>query len=134
MCTWPNPDADKEQTTIVEGVLLPRSPLIGQSLRSLEFKERYGLQVLAIHRAGRVPRSISSARLRMGDVLLLQGTPENVKALERGNLFNIFGGVENERLNRSRAPLAAAIFARCHRRSPPSSSHRCRSQCWAARS
>jgi di/tricarboxylate transporter len=105
-----DPDENKEQTTIVEGVLLPRSPLIGQSLRSLAFKERYGLQVLAIHRAGRVPHSISSARLRMGDVLLLQGTPENVKALERGNLFNIFGGVEEERLNRTRAPLAAAIF------------------------
>ena len=104
------PDEDKERSTIVEGVLLPRSPLIGQSLRSLEFKERYGLQVLAMHRAGRIPRSISSARLRMGDVLLLQGTPEDVKALERGNLFNIFGGVETQRLNYSRAPLAAAIF------------------------
>jgi di/tricarboxylate transporter len=105
------PDQDKERATIVEGVLLPRSPLIGESLRSLEFKERYGLQVLAIHRAARVPRSISSARLRMGDVLLLQGTSDNVKALERGNLFNIFGGVQTERLNRARAPLAAAIFA-----------------------
>ena len=104
-------DEDKAQATIVEGVLLPRSPLIGQSLRSLDFKERYGLQVLAIHRAGRVPRSISSARLRMGDVLLLQGTPEDVKALEQGNLFNIFGNVQTERLNRARAPLAAAIFA-----------------------
>jgi di/tricarboxylate transporter len=67
--------------------------------------------VLAIHRAGRVPRSISSARLRMGDVLLLQGTPDDVKALERGNLFNIFGSVQTGRLNRARAPLAAAIFA-----------------------
>ena len=104
-------DAEKAQSTIVEGVLLPRSPLIGNSLRSLEFKERYGLQVLAIHRAGRVPKTISSARLRMGDVLLLQGTPDDVKALERGNLFNIFGGVEQGRLNRSRAPLAATIFA-----------------------
>ena len=104
-------DEDEKEATIVEGVLLPRSPLIGQSLRSLEFKERYGLQVLAIHRAGRLPRSISSARLRMGDVLLLQGTPEDVKALERGNLFNIFGSVETERLNLGRAPLAAAIFA-----------------------
>ncbi len=102
---------EKEKPTIVEGVLLPRSPLIGYSLRSLGFKERYGLQVLAIHRAGRVPRTISSARLRMGDVLLLQGTPEDVKALERGNLFNIFGGVEQSRLNRARAPIAAAIFA-----------------------
>ena len=107
----PEPDEDKEQTTIVEGVLLPRSPLIGRSLRSLAFEERYGLKVLAIHRAGRVPSSISSARLRMGDVLLLQGTAENVKALERGNLFNIFGSVETERLNLSRAPLAACIFA-----------------------
>lgn len=106
-----DPGAEKDETTIVEGVLLPRSPLIGYSLRSLEFKERYGLQVLAIHRAGRVPKSISSARLRMGDVLLLQGTSEDVKALERGNLFNIFGGVEQSRLNRSRAPLAAGIFA-----------------------
>lgn len=104
-------EKDKEEATIVEGMLLPNSPLIGQSLRSLEFKERYGLQVLAIHRAGRVPRSISSARLRMGDVLLLQGTPADVKALERGNLFNIFGGVQTDRLNRTRAPLAAAIFA-----------------------
>jgi len=94
----------------VEGVLLPRSPLIGQSLRSLDFKERYGLQVLAIHRTARLPQSISSARLRMGDVLLLQGTSDNVKALERGNLFNIFGGVQTERLNRARAPLAAVIF------------------------
>ena len=104
------PDAHKQRSTIVEGVLLPRSPLIGQSLRSLDFKGRYGLQVLAMHRAGRIPRSISAARLRMGDVLLLQGTPEDVKALERGNLFNIFGGVETQRLNYARAPLAAAIF------------------------
>jgi di/tricarboxylate transporter len=105
-----NKKEEEKTKTIVEGVLLPRSPLIGYSLRRLEFKERYGLQVLAIHRAGRVPRSISSARLRMGDVLLLEGSPEDVKALERGNLFNIFGGVDAGRLNRTRAPLATAIF------------------------
>ena len=106
----PDKEEEDDDKTIVEGVLLPRSPLIGQSLRSLDFKERYGLQVLALHRAGRVPSTISSARLRMGDVLLLQGTTADVKALEQGNLFNIFGGVEAARLNRSRAPLAAAIF------------------------
>jgi di/tricarboxylate transporter len=106
-----DPEMDKGKLTIVEGVLLPRSPLIGQSLRSLEFKERYGLQVLALHRAGSEPQQISRARLRLGDVLLLQGTAENVRALERGNLFNIFGGIDPQRLNRRRAPLALAIFA-----------------------
>jgi di/tricarboxylate transporter len=105
-----DPEVDPQELTIVEGVLLPRSPLIGHSLRSLDFKGHYGLQVLALHRAGRVPTTISSARLRLGDVLLLQGTRADVKALERGNLFNIFGGVETGRLNFSRAPAATAIF------------------------
>jgi di/tricarboxylate transporter len=68
------------------------------------------LQVLALHRAGRVPTTISSARLRLGDVLLLQGTRADVRALERGNLFNIFGGVETGRPNFSRAAAASAIF------------------------
>jgi di/tricarboxylate transporter len=105
-----DPGVDPQEVTIVEGVLLPRSPLIGHSLRSLDFKGRYGLQVLALHRAGRVPTTISSARLRLGDVLLLQGSRDDVRALERGNLFNIFGGVETARLNFARAPLATAIF------------------------
>lgn len=105
-----DPEVEPHELTIVEGVLLPRSPLIGHSLRSLDFKGRYGLQVLALHRAGRVPTTISSARLRLGDVLLLQGTRADVKALERGNLFNIFGGVETARLNFARAPIAIAIF------------------------
>ena len=58
----------------------------------------------------------------MGDVLLLQGTPENVKALEQGNLFNIFGGVETERLNRSRARRWRRRSSRWRSRPRPSSS------------
>jgi di/tricarboxylate transporter len=106
-----DPEVDPKELKIVEGVLLPRSPMIGRSLRNLEFKERYGLQVLAIHRAGRLPKTMSSARLRLGDVLLLQGTADDVTALERGNLFNIFGGVDAARYNVARAPLAVTIFA-----------------------
>jgi di/tricarboxylate transporter len=109
--TLARPETASEEKEIVEGVLLPNSPLLGYSLSRLGFKERYGLDVLAIHRAGRLPSPISAARLRMGDVLLLQGTPQNVKRLEEGNLFNIFGGVPRQRLNRTMAPFATAIFA-----------------------
>ena len=101
---------EDEQKQIVEGVLLPNSPLLGYSLSRLGFKERYGLEVLAIHRAGRLPSSTSKARLRMGDVLLLQGSPASIKGLEQGNLFNIFGNVLINRQNRTMAPVAAAIF------------------------
>lgn len=103
--------AESEELAVVEGVLLPGSPLIGRTLKSAEFSERYGLQVLAINRRGqKLPQRMSQIRLRLGDVLLLQGKPENVKALEKGNLFNIFGGLDPARLNKKRAPLAVAIF------------------------
>ena len=105
-----DPDVASEDLKIVEAVLLPNSPLIGQTLSSLAFKDRYGLQVLALHRAGRLPSKMSRTRLRLGDVLLLQGTQENVASLERGNLFNIFGGIDRSRLNPALAPLAVAIF------------------------
>ena len=101
-----------EDVAIVEGVLMPGSPLLGQTLREAEFHDRYGLQVLGINRAGySIPRKVSRTRLRLGDVLLLQGTPDNVKLLERGNLFNIFGGVDAVRLKTSHSALAVGIFA-----------------------
>ena len=103
------------------------------SLRSLDFKERYGLQVLAIHRAGRVPSSISSARLRMGDVLLLQGTPrEREGAGAAATSSTSSAACRRSGSIAARAPLAAAIFVARHRRPRPSSSRRCPSPCWAA--
>jgi di/tricarboxylate transporter len=105
-------DIAKEDLTIVEGTLLPNSPLIGATLSSAEFKERYGLQVLAINRGrAALGQKLSRVALRLGDVLLLQGSPANIKALEQGNLFSIFGGVGHKRLNVERASLAATIFA-----------------------
>ena len=104
--------AEDGETAIVEGVLMPDSPLIGHTLKSAEFHERYGLKVLGLNRAGfRMPRRLSRIRMRLGDVLLLQGSPAHVKELERGNLFNIFGGVDTERLRTSHAALAISIFA-----------------------
>ena len=106
------PEEEKQDTAIVEGVLMPDSPLIGHTLKSAEFYERYGLKVLGLNRAGfRMPRRLSRIRMRLGDVLLLQGRPEDVRELERGNLFNIFGGVDTARLRTSHAALAISIFA-----------------------
>jgi di/tricarboxylate transporter len=106
-----NPDAEPHDQHIVEAVLLPRSPLIGRTLKSAEFHDRYGLEVLGINRSGAtIPRKLGDIRLKLGDVLLLQGTAANMQALERGNLFNIFGGVERTGLNVRRARIALTIF------------------------
>jgi di/tricarboxylate transporter len=104
-------EVEPDTVIIAEGVLMPHSPLIGETLRSAEFKDRYGLKVLGINRAGApLPEKMSQAPLRLGDVLLLQGTVKSMKELERGNLFSIFGGVHHADLNVKRATWAVAIF------------------------
>jgi di/tricarboxylate transporter len=105
------PGVDPETVIVAEGVLMPHSPLIGETLRSAEFKDRYDLQVLGINRGGApLQDKLSQAPLRLGDVLLLQGTVKSMKELERGNLFSIFGGVPHTDLNVRWAAWAVAIF------------------------
>lgn len=105
------PDLQSEDTRMAEVVLLPRSPLIGRTLKGVEFRERYGLQVLAINRAGASIRSkISQVRLRMGDVLLVQGHRANLATLDQGGTVRILGAVEGQRPNLRRAPVAIGIF------------------------
>ena len=76
---------------MVETIILPRSPLIGRSLKSLHFRERYGLQVLGINRHGEtVRRKVSDLRLEMGDVLLVQGPQEKIQERGGGSDFSDF--------------------------------------------
>jgi di/tricarboxylate transporter len=97
-------------TGLFEVILLPRSPLIGRNLKRLQFRERYGLQVLAVNRLGETIHSkISQLILKMGDVLLLQGDPRQVSAME-GRLFRVLGPVETDSANTRMAPVAIAIF------------------------
>lgn len=60
-----------------EVVLGAASPLVGRTLREVEFRGRYQAAVIAIHRAGqRVNAKLGEVRLRAGDTLLLLGDPE----------------------------------------------------------
>jgi di/tricarboxylate transporter len=109
---YSDPDLEEKDTRLVEAFLMPRSPLIGRTLKRLRFRERYGLQVLAINRHGETIRNkISQIVLRMGDVLLIQGHRANIAALEGGRLISILGSVEENTPHLHRAPIAIAIFA-----------------------
>lgn len=106
-----DPNLQTGDSALVEVILLPRSPLIGRTLKKARFRERYGLHVLALNRHGRnVVRKISQAALRMGDVLLVQGAKSNISTLEDDRTFRILGAVEESRLDRRKALLAIGIF------------------------
>jgi di/tricarboxylate transporter len=106
-----DPGLQTEDMRLVEAIVLPRSPLIGRTLKGFRFRERYRLQVLAINRRGQTIRSkISQVRLRTGDILLVQGHRGNIALLDEDQTFRVLTTVANERPNLGRAPLAVAIF------------------------
>jgi di/tricarboxylate transporter len=109
--TLADPRLQAGDTELVEVILLPKSPLTGRTLKTLDFRERYGLQVLGINRRGQaIFRKLSETRLHTGDQLLIQGPRTNITALDKDN-FHIIGAVEHQRPNRRRAPIAVGIFA-----------------------
>lgn len=67
-------DLRSDEIRMVEAVLMPNSPIEGQSMRGLRMHDRYGINLLAMARQGKAPRTrLGSIRFKIGDVLLLQG-------------------------------------------------------------
>jgi di/tricarboxylate transporter len=75
-------DLESKDTELFE-VMVPRgSDFIGGTLKSLAFRNRHRVTVLAINRHGvNLLSKISRVRLRFGDVLLIQGVREQVEAV-----------------------------------------------------
>jgi di/tricarboxylate transporter len=68
---------------IVEGVVSPRSSLIGQTVKEIRFRETFGLNALAIHQSDRAYyRQLADRPLHAGDAVLLHGTWEQLHVLE----------------------------------------------------
>jgi len=106
-----DPSLRSEDTALVEALVVPKSPLIGRTLRGFRFRERYGLQVLGLNRHGKNMLSkLSRITLRVGDVLLIQGRKSNIPALNDEGMFSILGEIEEKRPDRMRAVRTGIIF------------------------
>jgi di/tricarboxylate transporter len=70
-------EVDDGSHTFFEAVIGADSPLVGRTLKEVEFRARYQAAVVAIHRAGqRVNAKLGEVRLRVGDTLLLLAGPD----------------------------------------------------------
>ena len=69
---------------VAEVTLTPRSPLVGKTLRQLNFREQFGLTVLALWRGGKaLERFIGNEPLHRGDAFLVQGPWSKIGLLHR---------------------------------------------------
>ena len=80
-------DVDKlvsSEAGLVEAILSPHTTLEGKTLRQINFREKFGLNVLALWRKGRAYRSnLRDMELRFGDALLLLGPRAKLQLLGR---------------------------------------------------
>ena len=75
-------DLVSEPYGVVEAILSPHSKLEQVTLRQLRFREKYGLNVLALWRGGKVLRTgLRDMALRFGDALLLFGPRDKLRLL-----------------------------------------------------
>jgi di/tricarboxylate transporter len=67
---------------LFEVMVMRDSRLVGQTLKSIRFRQTYDLTVLAINRHGETfINKLSSVELKFGDVLLVQGAREEIEPL-----------------------------------------------------
>ena len=79
---WSESYLESRAVEVVEAMLTPRSRLIGETLRSAHFREKYGLTVLAIWRGeNEIIADLADIPLAFGDALLVQGTRERLTVL-----------------------------------------------------
>jgi len=103
---------ESDRIGLAEAVLSPRSSLDGRSLRELHFREKYGLNVVAISRGGEVLRSgIGDLALRFGDALLLHGPRQKLQLLGGEPDFIVLTEEAQEPVLITKAPLAALLMA-----------------------
>lgn len=97
---------------LVEAVLSPHSRLNGKTLRELKFREKYGLNILAIWHGGRAYRSnLREMRLHHGDSVLLYGDRTRIKLLAEEQDFLILSEELQESPRREKALLSMLIMA-----------------------
>jgi di/tricarboxylate transporter len=97
---------------VFEGAVAPNSEIIGQSISELNFRQRFRVIVLAIHRGGENVRDkLETLPLQMGDILLMMGTEQAVNGLRSGNDIILFDRPPLPSLSRhKRIPLVLATM------------------------
>ncbi|MCO6429603.1 MAG: SLC13 family permease [Deltaproteobacteria bacterium] len=101
-----------ESFTLVEAVVPHGCRWIGRTLRQLRLRDLYNVQIMAINRAmSDHVGKLSDVPLRAGDVLLLQGSRENIKLLHELGRVVVLSEVERAGLQTHLAPIACSIFA-----------------------
>ncbi|MGR3783088.1 MAG: SLC13 family permease, partial [Albimonas sp.] len=102
----------EKKTVTVEALIGPDCRLVGRRLGELRLRRRYGVYPLAVHRRSQnLGRQLDDIFVRIGDTLLLEGDPEDIKRLaEDVRLVDIATPTERP-YRRDRAWIVISVLA-----------------------
>ncbi|MBY0421127.1 MAG: SLC13 family permease, partial [Parvularculaceae bacterium] len=99
------------KSIVVEILLAPGAHFIGRTLRALRLRRRYGVYPIALHRrAANVADRFETTRLEVGDTLLVEGAPEDLKRLVDDNDLVNVAEPEARPVRVRQAPIALAVL------------------------
>jgi len=103
-------EIEQEKEVLIEIVLLSDNPIIGETLRSIQFAQRYDALVLALRRSGKLLYDeIDAMPLRGGDTLLVQASGPAVDQFERNRTFVVVQDEDEGSFRSEKLPLALGI-------------------------
>ena len=99
------------ETTTVEVLITPGCKMVGRSLGEMRLRRRYGVYPLAVHRKNQnIGRQLDDLVVRVGDTLLLEGTPEDIQRLARDVDLVDVSHPSARAFRRGHAPIAIAAL------------------------
>lgn len=103
-------DDPRPDRRLVEAVVGPQNPLLGQTIKEGRFRTYYGAAVIAVHRGGeRLNQRLGDVRLAAGDTLLLDTHPRFVTRQRNRQDFILVSTIEGSETPRyERAGVALA--------------------------
>ena len=99
------------EVELFELMVMRDSGLVGQNLKTLGFRQRYDLTVLAINRHFEtIIDTLSSTRLKFGDVLLVQGKRRSIQPMVASNELMVLGDISADTMRTEKRRWALAAF------------------------
>lgn len=79
---------ETRELKMIEGIIGPRSELVGKTLEEAALRRNYGVYVIAVHRQGTsLNKDLSNMRLAFGDTLLMEGPVDGINRLQQSRDF-----------------------------------------------
>lgn len=103
---------ETRELKLLEGIIGPRSELVGRSLKEIGFRRNYGINVLAIHRQGvNLHDSLNKITLAFGDTLFMEAEPDAFRRLQEQKDFISLSEAPDTVIDRRKVRLGLGIAA-----------------------